>query len=622
MPYQDRRPVHLTNLVVPSQRSDLSADSLHTPVPCTPIPFEPVPLVMTPDTPAFNLELEDEVKPRISGTSPWTDAEDALIASYLNHPPRPLRNVYPPNSLPPPAALDELTTQLSNLSTWSSSRTWRSTRSRFLDIAQKNSASFYAGSRKRQSCENRASARELFVSPLGNGNLDVTPVPMSKGGMDITPMSRDPEEVIRQVPPIEPRAVRSKLRVLGGAKMSRQQHSMDSLYGDAEVGTMSETLRLSNTLQNRAQGDLDHSEAGARQALSSPLAFTFSFNAPRKGGPISSSLPSGVPRPLSLLNRGRSFTSHDFPSIPTTIDESSALFFSESPSPPSKRQELSSSSCTEETSPVRVQAEMLRSVSSPISSFTISPPSSVSSATSSNSLCILEDGLEEPEPFTPLDQIFPNSLGLRQPPPLRRQSPTCSSGQSTPAAAGRTTSTPAITLTKVSPDLGNSSTPTLIAPALPPPRPPTIAQAITQSPGSTARELASMSISPPQLIPNNNSSSSSITASSNETGRLGIRRPTPLSRSYSEGMHPPPTIPLRSHAHASTLISVGLGSTRLHGNLMGPIAKRQKGNNGGLSVFVPRPHGSLWSEELKSPFEHRTHLDPVGSPMSIEEELI
>ena len=44
-------------------------------------------------------------------------------------------------------------------------------------------------------------------------------------------------------PPVEARPVRPKLRVLGGAKMSRQQHSMDSLYGDQEVGTMSEALR-------------------------------------------------------------------------------------------------------------------------------------------------------------------------------------------------------------------------------------------------------------------------------------------------------------------------------------------------------------------------------------------
>ena len=90
------------------------------------------------------------------------------------------------------------------------------------------------------------SARELFVTPLRAGEFDVTPgrmdlTPLGEK-MDVTPMNVR-EDAPRQVPPIEPRPIRPKLRVLGGAKMSRQQHSMDSLYGDAEVGTMSEALR-------------------------------------------------------------------------------------------------------------------------------------------------------------------------------------------------------------------------------------------------------------------------------------------------------------------------------------------------------------------------------------------
>ena len=37
--------------------------------------------------------------------------------------------------------------------------------------------------------------------------------------------------------------VRPKLSVLGGAKMNRQQHSMDSLFGEEEPQTFSEALR-------------------------------------------------------------------------------------------------------------------------------------------------------------------------------------------------------------------------------------------------------------------------------------------------------------------------------------------------------------------------------------------
>ena len=43
-------------------------------------------------------------------------------------------------------------------------------------------------------------------------------------------------------PPVAP-PLRSKITVLGGSQMSRQQHSMDSLYGDDEPKGFSETLR-------------------------------------------------------------------------------------------------------------------------------------------------------------------------------------------------------------------------------------------------------------------------------------------------------------------------------------------------------------------------------------------
>jgi hypothetical protein len=77
-----------------------------------------------------------------------------------------------------------------------------------------------------------------------------------------------------------------------------------------------------------------------------------------------------------------------------------------------------------------------------------------------------------------------------------------------------------------------------------------------------------------------------------------IPRPAPLSRSLSEGMG---TGYIGSQMGSSTSISVSTESGSRE------RVKRQKGM--GLSVFVPRPGGSGWGEELKSPFEHK----PSGS---------
>jgi len=166
------------------------------------------------------------------------------------HPPRPLRTSYPPGSLPPASALDEITTQLLASTTSASiSSSWKhsskSTRSRLFTIARKESMSAVGGHK-----------REISES------------------MSIVPISKP---------------VRPKLTVLGSSNMKRQQHGMDSLYADDEPESFSETLRydysqgwpsgaddvsrLSGTLQDTAAKDSDSilTSGGGLSSRMSPL---------------------------------------------------------------------------------------------------------------------------------------------------------------------------------------------------------------------------------------------------------------------------------------------------------------------------------------------------------------
>ncbi len=148
-----------------------------------------------------------------------TTTADGL--QYLAHPPRPLRSAYPPGSLPPPSAIDEIASQLITSPCWSATRSWSMTRARVFQIARMDSAKLLGGARRQP----EPTVATLRTAPLGSNGVNRVPINA----------------------PIRP-----KLAVLGGAKMNRQQHSMDSLYGDNEPGTFSEALRLSSTLQNNA----------------------------------------------------------------------------------------------------------------------------------------------------------------------------------------------------------------------------------------------------------------------------------------------------------------------------------------------------------------------------------
>ena len=126
------------------------------------------------------------------------------------HPPRQLRASYPPGSLPPPNALDEITTQILAVSRSSSTAASSSTSTSWTHSWAATRARLFVF------------AREESMSAIGGHKRD------KSESLSIIPM---------------PAPSRPTLGVLGGATMSRQQHSMDSLYGDEESQGFSETLR-------------------------------------------------------------------------------------------------------------------------------------------------------------------------------------------------------------------------------------------------------------------------------------------------------------------------------------------------------------------------------------------
>lgn len=139
---------------------------------------------------------------------------------YLSHPPRPLKNAYPPDSLPPPVAIEEIALQLLLHPQWPASHGLVATRARVLELARKNVTEYHQGP-KREYVPIMPAAAATAAGRAGSA--------------------------LAMGPALAKRAMRPKLTVgaagPGSLGMNRQADSMDSLYGDAEPGTFSEALR-------------------------------------------------------------------------------------------------------------------------------------------------------------------------------------------------------------------------------------------------------------------------------------------------------------------------------------------------------------------------------------------
>lgn len=366
--------------------------------------------------------------------------------------------------------------------------------------------------------------------------------------------------------------------------------------------------------------------------LRSAVTFAFTFNPP--AGPIipqrKPSLPSSFPaypRPTSLLQRGRSFTSEDITSMPAM----SKMCTVNSPSMIDDYDHAPLSSSTSSSSSSSSLSQPLRSVSSPVSNLSGSPSSSVSSKHSMEEL-IDSDSMAcetlteakryvssvnfDEEPFTPLNQMFPGSIHPFAPRPSK-------SNDSTPgshATSSTIDTTPAITLTLHSPTSTQTSTnaPKLLAASQP--------QNQVCFSTKTAQAFESLSLNDtgriiaPPPAPKASRRKQSITVTGMPFGG------TSLTRSLSEGVLASAVesrIPLSMGMTSSTsdhsietLADLPQGTShvrRTSSTLPKPLIKRQKSNGGpGLSVFVPRPGGlgfgrgaRFGGDELRSPFEHK-----------------
>jgi len=383
------------------------------------------------------------------------------------------------------------------------------------------------------------------------------------------------------------------------------------------------TYRLSNTLQDTAASGAAH-ELSSVGALSSPLDFTFTFNPPEPFAlPASAAGQTPFPhimrplRPASLLQRGRSFTGHDLASIPCMIDESARS----DDMVEDEHEEMKVSEIARATAHSQkfrrasqdgtgTDAEVIREPSSPISSFTVSPPSSITSSvededmpnlpslppslvssissgatTTTTTLIQGFGGLEvEPEPLTPLNPTF---FSLNTP-----LNPRAAITPNTSHTGSAGLSTPAITLTVDSPC---ADTPRLAAECTAPENDGDTKMA-SPSTTATAQAFAQLSLNTRMRQPPPAPIARRARPATLSTG---------LSRSLSEGMVSP--------SHASSIarlakLDSGLDADAGH-CLARPMNKRQKSNTPELSVFVPRPGGRNWAEELRSPFEHK----PAGS---------
>ncbi|WWC66665.1 uncharacterized protein I206_100569 [Kwoniella pini CBS 10737] len=611
MPLQSRRP-NLPSLSLPGPKSStLMVEDVHTPLtpnPFTPLPFEQGPMVMTPDTPSFDMrpieivlgEKKCSQQPASEKESHWTEEEVGLMQSYLAHPPRALRTAYPPGTLPPPNAIDEITTHLINTETRKSPsidsngftfsisalgspsssnsdgtpkcivttstgwrHSWDATRQRIFDLARKESMEAIGGHRRKISDS---------IIPQQEEKCDASMKPQ-----------------------------RPRLAVLGGGqKMNRQQHSMDNLYGEEKPQTFQEALRLSSNLQVNAQGDNEVLQSGS--GLSSPL--TFSFNLPttiRKPFPYSA--PSSfVPRPASLLQRGRSFTSEDFAKEHAKADGDEDIddFVLDDIDT-----ELRGGSPTQ-----IIRPEILRSVSSPASTLHSSPPSSISSQceeSETTSSLLLDIEMTEDTPITPVNQTF---TGLQSGGPLGSQcsTPTVSSTPLNPPPIVQPSSSsvkvaPSITLTINSPERRCTTTSS------------SMKKDKSTSPSEAFSNLSlGYSHSLPMKLPfttspmNINSKSIPLSSggpsSSSSLGSKRSLRPTPLNRSLSDS-GPSRSLPTSS-GFGGKLTMTSLSCERDRENKRQRSVGGMKFGGNGLSVIVPKRNGL--SEELKSPFEIKKEL--------------
>ncbi|WVF66143.1 hypothetical protein IAT40_000883 [Kwoniella sp. CBS 6097] len=625
MPLQTRRP-NLPSLTLPGSKSSFlmveDVHTPHTPTPFTPVPFKQGPMVMTPDTPSFELppleimlsgkkSLEDVRRQDGSGCEEdieWTEDEEGLLQSYLAHPPRALRNAYPPGTLPPSGALDEITTQLiahearksppistthrseylsssssgsdftpiAPITSWRHS--WASTRQKLFNLARKESMESTGGHRRKESDSMIPSISQIQV--------------------------QEPAEDAKMKP------TRPRLAVLGGQKMNRQQHSMDSLYGDEQPQTFSEALRLSSTLQVNAQGEGSLLTSGS--GLSSPLAFSFNFNPLTGKKPFPFCAPSTyLPRP-SLLQRGRSFTSEDF-----AREQAKAKGDYEDED---YRIDDVDDECRPQSPQIRVRPEMHRSVSSPASTLHSSPPSSISSKSEMDNEreterpTMLEINLNmDDEPITPVNQTFSTlalgpGRGIGGPLGSQCSTPTVSSTPLNPPPIVQPPSAkaPAITFTVNSPEREREQSVSASAAA---------GAAATRrpaGPGSSPSEaFASLSLggtnSLPLALPFTSSSPMTMRSISSGTG-LGSGLPGGVKRSLR------PTSLHRSLSESNTSARAlgGLAMTSLSAE-RDRETKRQRaigmkfGPAAGLSVIVPKRAGGI-SDELRSPFEIKRAL--------------
>ncbi|ADV24960.1 hypothetical protein I305_02283 [Cryptococcus gattii E566] len=331
----------------------IMSEDVHTPLPGTPISIEQGPLMMTPDIPAVELgamltrrkrSLEDDASSTTESLDfeheKWTDDEDGLLQGFLIHPPHPLNIAYPPSALPPPAALDKITSQViesqsrKDLPSSASSpksfwhHTWRSTRQRLFLIARQESMSAIGGHRRQKSDSVIPAVKKEETAKLKEG--------------------------------------KRSLNDLKGGRVGRHQNdSMDSLFGNEQPGELSETLRLSSCLQSNAARD----EGPSASSVSTSFNSLFSNDTfERSLSPFGSA--NAPARHMSLLQRGRSFTFADF-------EHEQALGNTAQDSLEFDNEDAASSSPWRMSGP-----DLHRSISSPVSALLSSLPTSISSRTS------------------------------------------------------------------------------------------------------------------------------------------------------------------------------------------------------------------------------------------------
>ena len=332
--------------------------------------------------------------------------------------------------------------------------------------------------------------------------------------------------------------------------------------------------RLSSTLQDNAS-DGANKDLNSVGALASPLDFTFTFK-PNTQPKIAHKPFQAVtgPRPASLLQRGKSFTAGTIEESFTTEDEPMSPASSFTTSPPSSASSQTMSEVADVKRDVSAVSSVLRYGMVP--------------ARGSGTLQNVE--IEDP-PITPLTATFFNVITPNNP----------------PSGSSDRTSTPAITLTADSPN-ANSDTPRLLSMGT-----------VSQSPDAGSDRPLSLAKTADAFAKMSLASRPRNPPPAPEAPRRTARQAAghTLSRSLSDGMIPPPgslaaSLPQSLSLSKLTIDSDFKTSGDRENTLARPMVKRQRSNAPELSVFVPRPGGRNWSDELRSPFEHK----PAGSGTS------